>query len=133
MTGYVRDLNALVSAAAVAVSPLPYAVGIQNKVLEAMASGTPVVASAAAAGGLCATHGRDLLVADTAEEFADATLRLLDDQETWRSVAEHGANYVAAQHNWETITQRLTAVYERALASRSRQRVASELAGLAAG
>ena len=134
VTGYVRDLNALVGAATVAVSPLPYAVGIQNKVLEAMASGTPVVASVAAAGGLRTTPGRDLLVAGTSEEFADAVLRLLDDPETWNSVAERGAAYVAERHNWEAITEQLTGVYERALSIRSRRQVAgAEGAGVAAG
>ncbi|HET9979207.1 MAG TPA: glycosyltransferase [Ktedonobacterales bacterium] len=133
VTGYVRDLNALVGAATIAASPLPYAVGIQNKVLEAMASGTPVVASVAAAGGLRAAPGSDLLVAGTSEEFANAVLRLLDDPETWNSVAEHGAAYVAERHNWETITDQLTSVYERALGARSCRQVAgAELAGVAA-
>jgi glycosyltransferase involved in cell wall biosynthesis len=133
VTGYVRDLDALVGAATVAVSPLPYAVGIQNKVLEAMAVGTPVVASAAAAGGLRATPGRDLLVADTSEEFADDVLRVLGEPETWSSVAEHGAAYVAERHNWETITGQLTGIYERALgAPTHRQPLSAEFAGVAA-
>jgi glycosyltransferase involved in cell wall biosynthesis len=133
VTGYVRDLSALVSAATVAVSPLPYAVGIQNKVLEAMAAGTPVVASVAAAGGLRATPGRDLLVADTPDKFAEAALHLLDDPATWSSVAEHGAAYVADYHNWETITEQLTTVYERALGARSEpQRVEAGPVGVAA-
>ena len=133
VTGYVPDLNALVGAATVAVCPLPYAVGIQNKVLEAMAMGTPVVASSAAAGGLRATPGRDLLVGDGARACADAVLRLLDDSATWRSVAEHGAVYVAEYHDWETITEQLTQVYERVIGGQSRrQRAPAELAGAAA-
>jgi glycosyltransferase involved in cell wall biosynthesis len=114
VTGYVRDLSTVVASARVAISPLPYAVGIQNKVLEAMAAGTPVVASASAAQGLHAVPGRDLLVAETADEFAAATLRLLDDTAAWRSAAEHGLAYVAAYHDWATIIGQLSAVYERA-------------------
>lgn len=114
VTGYVHDLSLLMSAARVAVSCLPYAVGIQNKVLEAMASGTPVVASPSAAQGLEAVPGRDLLVADTPEELASAALRLLDDPEAWHSVADHGVTYVATHHDWNAIIERLTAVYERA-------------------
>src|SRR5438876_1877011 len=52
VTGYVADMRPYVERAQVAVCPLPYAVGIQNKILEAMALGTPVVASSHAAGGL---------------------------------------------------------------------------------
>lgn len=114
VTGYVPDLSMLVRAASVAVSPLPYAVGIQNKILEAMATGTPVVASGSSALGLRAVSNLDLLVADTPEEFAVATLRLLDGTETWNTIAENGLRYVATHHNWDVIIEKLTTVYERA-------------------
>jgi glycosyltransferase involved in cell wall biosynthesis len=111
--GYVRDLSALLSSACVAVTPLPYAVGIQNKILEAMAVGTPVVASKSAADGLQAAAGRDLLVGETAGEIASGVLRLLDDQEAWRTIAANGAAYVANYHDWDSTIDQLIAVYER--------------------
>lgn len=115
VTGYVPDLRPFIAQAQVAVSPLPYAVGIQNKVLEAMALGTPVVASSCAIAGLQATSGLDVLVADEPESFAAAVLRLLDDQVLWQRLAERGPAYVARYHNWEDIVRRLTAVYTRSL------------------
>jgi glycosyltransferase involved in cell wall biosynthesis len=95
------------------VTPLPYAVGIQNKILEAMAVGTPVVASKSAADGLQAAAGRDLLVGETAGEIASGVLRLLDDQEAWRTIAANGAAYVANYHDWDSTIDQLIAVYER--------------------
>ncbi|MGN2393701.1 glycosyltransferase, partial [Pelomicrobium sp. G1] len=64
---------------ALMVAPLTIARGTQNKVLEAMAMGVPVVASRVAAGGVDAEHGEHFLVASTPEEYEDAILHILDD------------------------------------------------------
>lgn len=117
-TGYVPDLRPYIARASIAVSPLPYAVGIQNKVLEAMALGTPVIASSQAVAGIRAIAGHALLAADEPETFANAILHLLDDPALWNELAENGAVYVAANHNWDDIMQKLTAVYTQALATR---------------
>jgi glycosyltransferase involved in cell wall biosynthesis len=115
LTGYVPDLRPYIAQAQVAVCPLPYAVGIQNKVLEAMALGTPVVASSCAIAGLQAVAGRDLLVADHPDAFASAVLRLLDSQPLRQRLVSCGLDYVATYHNWESLIQKLTAVYMQAL------------------
>lgn len=115
VTGYVSDLRPYIAQATVAVSPLPYAVGIQNKILEAMAMGTPVVASSSAAAGLETVNGQDLLIAEGPEAFAASVLRLLDDQTLWHRLSEHGLSYVAAHHDWERIGAQLVEVYGRAI------------------
>jgi glycosyltransferase involved in cell wall biosynthesis len=115
LTGYVPDLRPYIAQAQVAVCPLPYAVGIQNKVLEAMALGTPVVASSCAIAGLQAVAGRDLLVADHSDAFASAVLHLLDSQSLRQCLVSCGLDYVATNHNWESLIQKLTAVYKQAL------------------
>lgn len=114
VTGYVSDLRPLISAAQVSVSPLPYAVGIQNKVLEALALGTPVVASTSAAQGLQTVAGQDLLVCETAEDFAAAVCRVLTEPRLARSLVDHGLRYVATYHDWDTITDHLASVYAQA-------------------
>jgi glycosyltransferase involved in cell wall biosynthesis len=115
VTGYLPDLRSAIAQAQIAVCPLPYAVGMQYKVLEAMALGTPVVASTPAAAGLQAIAGRDLLVANEPTDFAAAVLRLLEDQAQWRSLAAHGVAYIRAYHHLDVIIQHLTAVYAQAL------------------
>jgi sugar transferase (PEP-CTERM/EpsH1 system associated) len=79
VTGEVADVRPWLAAAGVVVAPLDIARGVQNKVLEAMAMGRPVVASSAAFLGIDAKPGRDLLVADGPRAQADAILSLLDD------------------------------------------------------
>ncbi|HVB59896.1 MAG TPA: glycosyltransferase [Ktedonobacteraceae bacterium] len=114
VTGYVDDLRPYVTRAEVMPCPMVYSVGIQNKALEAMALGTPVVVARQAAESLGAQPGRDLLVADSAREFAQATLRLLDDADMRASLSQHGRAYVEQHHDWSKIAERLANVYQQA-------------------
>ena len=77
ITGRVADVRPYLQHAAVVVAPLRVARGIQNKVLEAMAMGRPVVASATCAAALSALPGADLEVASTGAEFAAKVLALV--------------------------------------------------------
>ena len=115
VTGYVEDLRPHIAQATVAVSPLPYAVGIQNKVLEAMALGTPVVCSSCSIAGLQATKGQDVLVADDPELFASYVLQLLDDRLLWNQLSENGVSYVTTYHNSERVMNALQTVYASAI------------------
>ncbi len=115
VTGYLPDLRSAIARAQIAVCPLPYAVGMQYKVLEAMALGTPVVASTPAVAGLQAIVGHDLLIADEPADFAAAVLHLLEDQSQWHSLATHGVAYIKAYHHFDVIIQQLTDIYAQAL------------------
>jgi sugar transferase (PEP-CTERM/EpsH1 system associated) len=78
VTGRVEDVRPYVAHASVIVCPLRIARGIQNKVLEGMAMGRPVIASPPAFEGVRAEAGRDLLVADGAEAFVQTVADVLD-------------------------------------------------------
>jgi len=121
VTGYVEDMRSYVGRAEVMLSPMVYSVSIQNKVLEAMALGTPVVVAAHAAAALGAHPGRDLLVATSAQEFAECTLHLMDDSELRASLSRHGRNYVELGHDWRILTGHLVDVYQRAINAYSRE------------
>lgn len=77
VTGTVPDVRPYLAHCVAAVAPLRIARGIQNKVLEAMAMGRPVVASQQAFEGIEATPGRELIVADTPDEHAESVISLL--------------------------------------------------------
>lgn len=113
VTGYVDDLRSYVGRAEIMLSPMVYSVGIQNKVLEAMALGTPVIVAAKAAAALNALPGQDLMVAESAQEFAESALRLMNDAELRTSLGQHGRNYVERHHNWKALTDQLVDVYKR--------------------
>jgi glycosyltransferase involved in cell wall biosynthesis len=114
VTGFVEDLRQHFWSATAVVAPLVYGTGIQNKVLEAMACGVPVVASPKACEGISATPGRDLLVGRDDHELAAHVIRLIDDAEVRRRFSAEGRRYVVAHHNWNTLGQSLVTVYEAA-------------------
>jgi glycosyltransferase involved in cell wall biosynthesis len=87
--------------ASVGVCPLRYGAGVQNKVLEYMALGLPGVTSRIGHEGLTALPGRDLLVADTPEDTADACSALLDDRERAGRIATAARRLIEAEHHWD--------------------------------
>ena len=107
VTGYVNDIRDVLGAATVSVAPLHIARGVQNKVLEAMAAGLPVVATHAAFEGIFATAGRDLLVSDEAGEFAAKVVQLLGNPAMRAKLGASGRAAVVASHSWDAFTERL--------------------------
>jgi sugar transferase (PEP-CTERM/EpsH1 system associated) len=114
VTGYVDDLRPYLARAAVAVCPALYAVGVQNKVLEAMAMGTPVVSTPNGCAALEAEDGREILVAEGEDELAAAVLRVLSDPLLAERLSAAGRGYAETWHSWEAGARRLTEVYEQA-------------------
>lgn len=111
VTGTVPDVNAYLQEATIAVAPLLYGAGIQNKVLEAMACGAPVVATRKATIALAAKSGQDLLVAENEAEFAQAILELLDNPSLRSELGRHGRQFVELNHTWESAASHLEQIY----------------------
>jgi glycosyltransferase involved in cell wall biosynthesis len=111
VTGAVPSMGAEVGRATVAAAPLLYGAGIQNKVLEAMACGTPVVATTQATAALAAEPGRDLLVAEGAPALARALLSLLDSPEERERMGRAGRAFVEEHHSWPGAAARFEALY----------------------
>jgi len=109
--GEVPDVAPYIGRASVAVAPLRAGSGQALKVLEAMACGTPVVATSRAAEGLDARDGVHLRVADGAAPFADAVVRLLRDREAARQLADEAYRLVAARYGWSTPVAALESIY----------------------
>lgn len=99
VTGSVADVRPYLAHASAAVAPLRIARGIQNKVLEAMAMARPVVVSTAGLEGIDADPGREVLLADTAEDFADACLRTLYPEAA--AIGRAARVRVVAEYGWE--------------------------------
>ncbi len=101
--GHVVDLNAALNEAAVFVAPLRFAAGVQNKVLEAMAAGLPVVTTSEVNEGLRATPGEHLVVADDDEGLAAAAVELLSNAAERGRLGRAGRAFVLERFRWEAV------------------------------
>jgi len=115
VTGTVPDVRPHVTRAAVALAPLAIARGTQNKILESLAMGVPVVSSLAAAKGIDAVSGEHFLAADDAEAVAALVLRLLDDPGERARFAAAGRARMESHHNWPASMARLDGIIEACL------------------
>lgn len=112
VTGTVPDLRVYLQQATLAAAPLAYGAGIQNKVLEAMACATPVVASSQSIAGLQAVRpGVDLLTGATAVETAAQIVTLLRDPQLRRRIGCQGRQFVEKYHHWDHIAKLLEEIY----------------------
>ncbi len=115
--GSVPDIRPYLQRSALMVAPLNIARGTQNKILEAMASGVPVVASRVAAGGVDAVADEHFAVASTPEEHAQAILRILGDPAERRRLAVAGRERMLSHHAWDRSMLRLDRIIDRCLGS----------------
>jgi sugar transferase (PEP-CTERM/EpsH1 system associated) len=111
VTGTVDDIRPYLRRATIAIAPIAYGVGIQNKVLEAMGCGTPVVATSQAVSALEAWPGHDVLVANHTDEFADQVVALLGNAQQQYKIGQAGRRYVETHHDWAKIAARLEGIY----------------------
>jgi hypothetical protein len=110
VTGSVSDVRPYVTRAALTVAPLEIARGTQNKILESMAMGVPVVCSRQAVGGVDALPGEHLLAYDTREQCIDAVLELLNSPESRDRFAAAGRARVLSNHSWPASMRRVDAL-----------------------
>ena len=94
--GHLPDIAPYMDGARIALAPLRYGAGVKGKVNMSMAHGQPVVATSCAVEGMHMRDGEDVLVADTARDFADAIVRLYEDEALWTRIRD------AALRNVET-------------------------------
>jgi glycosyltransferase involved in cell wall biosynthesis len=113
VTGAVEDTRPFIAGSAAYVAPLRMGGGTRFKLLEAMALARPIVSTSVGAEGFRVQSGRELMLADRPEEFADAVLTLLADPERAKAMGETGLAFVRAEYDWSVIIPRLEEVYEK--------------------
>ncbi len=101
VTGLVPDVRSWLHSSSCVVVPLQIARGVQNKVLEAMAAGRPVVCSPAPLKGLHAEPGLHLLKADGVEEWVRQISRLFEDSSLQQEIGMAAAAFVQLHHSWD--------------------------------
>ncbi len=110
VTGSVDNLKSTLENFSVFVCPLRFAAGVQNKILEAMAAGLPVVTTSLGNQGLGAEPDREIFVRDDPEDFARAVISLLQDPERAASVGESGRTFVKRTFSWDAVAERVAAI-----------------------
>ncbi|HCR81139.1 MAG: Glycosyl transferase group 1 [Candidatus Pacebacteria bacterium GW2011_GWB1_47_8] len=110
--GRITDIRTAFKQSHVLVAPVFSGTGTRYKILEAMASGTPVVASKIAVEGLGVTHGTNVLTSNSAEEMADSIIKLLQNKKLWKKLSEQGRQFVHKNFDWQEISQKLDMIYK---------------------
>lgn len=103
VTGTVPDVRPYYAEALASVVPLRSGAGTRLKILEAMAAGTPVISSALGAEGLAVTPGKDILMAESREEWMAQLAALQPQGELWDRIAGGGRKLARARYDWDSI------------------------------
>jgi glycosyltransferase involved in cell wall biosynthesis len=110
VTGYVPDTREYLNKATVAVAPLRIARGIQNKILEAMAMGIPVVATPQAFEGIEAQPGRDLVLGENAEKIAEGVIQLIKKVALRKSLGDNARRAIEKNYCWSKNLSRFDSI-----------------------
>jgi len=94
VAGYVEDLAPHFNRCRLSVAPLRYGSGIKGKIATSLGFGVPCVATRMAIEGMGLTDGRETLVADSPKDFADAVVRLYEDQALWSMLSDNGLKFI---------------------------------------
>jgi glycosyltransferase involved in cell wall biosynthesis len=116
LAGYVDDIQSMIASCNVSIAPLWSGGGTRLKILEAMALGTPVVATSKGAEGLQIEPGENILIADQPEKFAQSVIRILSDREFRDFIASNALQLVKTNYDWRATMPKFLSFLERATA-----------------
>jgi GT2 family glycosyltransferase/glycosyltransferase involved in cell wall biosynthesis len=118
VTGFVPDIRPYMASSSIYVVPLRLGVGIRGKILEAWSMGLPVVATTVASAGLRFRDGQDLLLADSAAQFAGHVVRLLEDSRLRAEIGAAGRIVAERHYGWDAAAASLDKLYRQMAAGR---------------
>jgi len=116
VTGTVEDIRPFVWDAAVYVVPLRVGGGTRIKIFEAMAMGKPVVSTAVGAEGLPVEHGKDILLAESPQDFTLQVVRLLREEEQRDKLGRAGRALVEHNFSWSAVSATFDEVFAKLMA-----------------
>lgn len=115
VTGSVPDVRPYGEDCGAFIVPLRSGSGMRVKILNALAMGLPTVSTTVGAEGIEVRDGEHILLADTEDEFAAATLRLLSDPDLAAHLAQNGRKLMEERYGWDAIGERLRGYYRELL------------------
>jgi sugar transferase (PEP-CTERM/EpsH1 system associated) len=126
VTGFAEDMREYLNRAQVSIDPLRVGAGLQNKVLESMSMGLPVVASTVANEGIGAVPGEHILLADEPRRFAQHIVRLFRDDAERERLGSAARAFIERNWSWEAHYAPLEELFERLVAERRPARAPQE-------
>ncbi len=112
VTGWVDDIFSVYASSKIFVAPMLINSGLQNKLLEAMASGLPSITTQLANNALGAAAGKEILIANDATEISEAIFRLIEDADFAQQLASSGQSYVTGAYSWKTEVARMESIMQ---------------------
>jgi len=94
VAGFVRDIAPYFEQCRLSVAPLRFGAGVKGKINQSLAYGVPCIATTIAAEGMDLQHGRDVMLGDSPQEFADQIVRVCHDAELWQRLSHGGQENV---------------------------------------
>ena len=110
--GTVEDIRKAYGQADVLLAPIRNGRGTKYKILEAMATKTPIVGTSIAVEGINIKNGQEALVAEDAQDLADSTIKVLKNPTLATNLAAAAYDLVKVQYSWAKISSRLDQVYQ---------------------
>ena len=104
ISGWMKDIRENFAKSKILVAPMQISIGLQNKLLEAMAMKIPCITSTLANNALGAQPTVQILVADHPEQYADCILSLLSNEFQLNQLADEGYKYATKNFNWQYTT-----------------------------
>lgn len=112
VSGWVDDIRESYAATKLFIAPMQISIGLQNKLLEAMAMKIPCITSELANNALGGTPGKNIIVCVRPNEYAEAILKLLENSEEAERIASAGNEFVKENYSWQKMTEPLLRLIE---------------------
>jgi glycosyltransferase involved in cell wall biosynthesis len=110
VSGWVDDIRESFAESKMLVAPMQLSIGLQNKLLQAMAMGIPVITSVLANNAIHATPDTHILVAENPNDYASHIFSLLDNPDKGKMIADNALDFVKTNFSWEAMNERLEAM-----------------------
>lgn len=117
--GYVEDVRVHIASSWVSVAPLLQGGGTRLKIIESMALHTPVISTTIGADGLGACPGKDLIIADTPDDFASAVVQVLINERLRKEISINAYQFVRENLDWSVIMPSFLDLVEKTAYSRT--------------
>lgn len=112
VTGFVDDIQRYMCEAEVFIVPIRIGSGTRLKILEALALQMTVISTAIGCEGIKVTDGKDIIIRDTPQGFADAVIEVLKNKDEYKHLGVNGRQLIEQEYSWAKVRQDLSVYLE---------------------